>query len=101
MPNVTVVLAVTLGQAKTIGIAIVVGLVLLAIAWAGLMKTLVQKAVGVLIILVLAALVWFQRDSLQECADKVRQSAAVTGSSASLDTTCSFFGQDIEISVGP
>jgi len=87
-------LAITLDQAKTLAIVIVVGLLVLAVAWAWLMKTIVQKLIGVAIIVALAAVVWFQRGSLQDCADKVKASAAVTG----VDTTCTFFGQDIHIS---
>lgn len=89
-------LALTLGQAKAIAVAVVVVLVLAAISWAWLMKTLVQKLVGVLVLAALAGVVWLQRDSLQDCADKVRASADVAG--RSVDAACSFFGRDITIS---
>jgi cobalamin biosynthesis protein CobD/CbiB len=92
------VLAITYGQAKAIGVVIVVALVVAAVAWAWLMKTLVQKAVGALIFVVLAALVWFQRDSFQDCAAKVRENTEL--STRGLDTTCAFFGQDVNISTG-
>lgn len=89
-------LAVTLGEAKNIAIVVVVVLVAGAIAWAWLMKTIIQKLIGVLVLLVLAGVVWFQRDSLQDCADKVKQNVAT--SSGVVDTTCSFFGRDVQIS---
>ena len=74
--------------------ATVVVLVVAALAWAWLMKTIVQKLVGFVVLALLATLVWFQRDSLQDCADKVRASAGTSG----VDTTCSFFGRDVPIS---
>lgn len=85
-------LALTLGQAKTIGILIVIVLLALAVFSAWIMKTVAQKAALAAILGLLAVLVWTQRSSLDECADKVR-----TGG-AQVDTTCSFFGSDIKIS---
>jgi hypothetical protein len=86
------VLALSLGQAKTIAILIVIVLVALAVGSAWLMKTVAQKAAMAVILVLLALLVWSQRASLDECADKVRE-GGVRG-----DTTCSFFGRDINIS---
>jgi membrane protein implicated in regulation of membrane protease activity len=86
------VLALTLEQAKTIAILIVVALVAIAIGAAWLMKTVAQKVALVAIIGLLAVLVWSQRTSLDECADKVREGGV------RVDTTCSFFGRDINIS---
>ena len=45
-----------------------------------------------LFLALLALLVWTQRSSLDECADKVREGGL------RVDTTCSFFGRDIKIS---
>jgi hypothetical protein len=86
------VLALSLGQAKTIAILIVIVLVALAIGSAWLMKTIAQKAAMAVILVLLALLVWSQRASLDECADKVREGGV------RVDTTCSFFGRDINIS---
>ena len=85
-------LALSLGQAKTIAILIVIVLVALAIGSAWLMKTIAQKAAMAVILVLLALLVWSQRASLDECADKVREGGV------RVDTTCSFFGRDINIS---
>ena len=85
-------LALTLGQAKTIGILVVVALVALALISAWIMKTVAQKAALAVILGLLALLVWTQRSSLDECADKVRAGGV------RVDTTCSFFGSDIKIS---
>ena len=85
-------LALSLGQAKTIAIAIVIVLIVSAIGSAWLMKTIAQKAAMAVILALLALLVWTQRTSLDECADKVRAGGV------SVDETCSFFGPDIKIS---
>lgn len=89
-------LALTLGQAKTI--AVVVALVLLAgaVASAWVMKTIAQKAAVGAILALLALLVWSQRSSLQECADKVR--AEVQAGRTQIDTSCTFLGRDVPIS---
>ena len=89
-------LALTLGQAKTIAALVVVVLIGLAIASAWIMKEVMQKVALVVILGLLALLVWTQRASLQECSDKVR-AAGVNVNDPDVDTTCSFFGRDIEI----
>ncbi len=85
-------LALSLGQAKTVAVIIVIVLIALAIGSAWLMKTIAQKAAMAVIMMLLALLVWSQRASLDECADKVRAGGV------SVDETCSFFGRDIKIS---
>jgi cobalamin biosynthesis protein CobD/CbiB len=85
-------LALTLGQAKTIGILVVIVLIAMAIGSAWLMKTVAQKAVLAAILGLLAILVWTQRASLDDCAERLR-AEGLRG-----DTTCSFFGRDVQIS---
>jgi hypothetical protein len=85
------VLALTLGQAKTLAIVIVLVLVVGAIASFFVAKQITQKIVAGVIFGLLAVLVWTQRASLDECADKVK-AGGLRG-----DTTCSFFGREIEI----
>lgn len=89
-------LALSLGQAKTIATLIVVALVGFALASAWLMKEVMQKIAFVVILGLLATLVWTQRSSLQECSEKVR-AAGTAINDPDVDTTCSFFGRDIEI----
>ena len=85
-------IAITLGQAKWLALFIVLILIGGAIAGAWIMKEITQKVILVAIVGLVALLVWTQRSSLDECADKVRE-GGVRG-----DNTCSFFGQDIRIS---
>ena len=92
------VVALTLGQAETIAVLIVVGLAVAAVLSAWLMKEITQKIVLVLILCLLALLVWTQRSSLQDCANGVREQTR--GGVGTIDTTCTFFGQDITISTG-
>ena len=85
-------LALTLGQAKTIAVLVVIVLVAMALAAAWLMKTVAQKAALAVILGLLALLVWTQRTSLEECADKVREGGI------QVDTTCDFFGREVRVS---
>ena len=90
------VLALTLGQAKTIAVIVALLLLGLALLSAWVMKTLAQKAAIAVILTLLAVLVWSQRAALQECADKVRAEARTDV--RQVDTTCSVVGRDVSIS---
>jgi hypothetical protein len=85
-------LALTLGQAKNLALAIAVVFVLGAVASAWVMKTIMQKVALVVIFGLFAVLVWTQRSSLDECADKVK-----AGGLQGVETNCSFFGRDVRI----
>jgi hypothetical protein len=84
----------SLETAKTVAIVIVAVFALGAIAAAWLMKTIVQKVVVFVVLGVLATVVWSQRASLQDCADRVKENLAA---GATADTDCSFFGTDVTI----
>ena len=90
--------ALTLESAKTIAIAVVVIFVVGAVLAAWIMKTIVQKAVTVLVLALLAFAVSTQRTSLQDCADKVQGNFDRVGTNVTVtDTDCSFFGTTITI----
>ncbi len=89
-------LALTLGQAKTLAVLVVIALIGFAVLSAWVMKEIMQKVALVVILGLLALLVWTQRASLNECSEKVR-AAGVDFDDPDVDTTCSFFGRDIEI----
>jgi hypothetical protein len=89
-------LALTLGEAKNIALVIVAVLVVLAVGSAWLMKTMMQKVALVVILGLLAVVVWLLRADLQQCADDVRDDVAA--GQRGVDTTCSFFGADVQIS---
>ena len=93
------VLALTLDEAKTIGIVVATGLVVAAVASFWIMKSLVQKLVGAGLLFLLAFAVWTQRGALQDCADKVQAGYERAGTDVTIDDTdCSFFGVTITIS---
>jgi hypothetical protein len=85
--------AMTYETAKNIGIAVVVGLVALAVISALVIKNVTAKLITALLIVGLAFGVWTQRSSLQDCAGKVRDRGI-----ANTDVTCSFLGSDVNIS---
>jgi hypothetical protein len=87
--------AMTYETAKNIGIAVVVGLVVLMVISAIVIKNITTKLITALILAGLAFGVWTQRSSLQDCAGKVRDRGAATNA----DVTCSFLGSDVNISV--
>lgn len=91
----TAVLALTLGQAKAIAVVLAAVLVIGAVVSAWVMKTVVQKLAAVLLLVLLALVVWSQRASLQDCADRVRDDVSLNRTS--VDTTCTFLGRDVPI----
>jgi uncharacterized membrane protein YqjE len=95
---VRAVIGLTLDSAKTYGVVAVVVLVVGAFVAAWALKSLVQKIVVFALLGVLAFAVWTQRESLQDCADKVQANLQLTdGALPSTDAQCSFFGFTITI----
>ncbi|MGZ4679788.1 MAG: hypothetical protein ACXV98_07125 [Ilumatobacteraceae bacterium] len=86
----------TVESAKNIGIGVALGLVLLMVLMAWLVKNVATKLISVLLLAGLAFGVWTQRSSLQDCATKVKARAAL-GDTA--DVTCTFLGSDIKVPV--
>lgn len=95
------VLAITLSEAKNIGIGLVVLFLAGSVASAWIMKTIIQKVAVAAVLALLAFAVFTQRTSLQDCADKVRDVYELREEAidpeVSLDTECSFFGTTITI----
>jgi hypothetical protein len=80
---------------RNVALVIVVLAVLLAGATAVVVKAIIGKMLSVLVLGGLAVIVWSQRTSLQDCADRV---GATLGAGAVDDSTCTFFGRDVTIS---
>jgi uncharacterized membrane protein YfcA len=83
------VLALTLEQARTIGLGVIAVLIVGAVVSVWLVKQVVQKLFLVIVLAVLAVVVWSQRSSLEDCADQVQEEGTAA--------TCSFFGRDVSI----
>ncbi len=84
-----------LDTVRNVAFVVVVGAVLLAVVSAFVVKAVVGKVVTIVMLGGLAVLVWSQRQTLQDCADRV---GATLGAGAVDDTTCTFFGRDVTIS---
>ena len=87
--------SMTVQSAKNIGIGVALGLLVVMVLMAWLVKNVTAKLISVLIIAGLAFGVWTQRTSLEDCAGKVKARAAVGDTS---DITCTFLGSDITVS---
>ncbi len=89
-------IAMTVDSAESIGVAVAVALVAIMLV----MVTLIKKATGKLIAIVivggLAIGVWTQRSSLQDCAENAKARGALGATSG---LTCSFMGTDVKVSV--
>lgn len=90
----SIMFAMTLETAKSIGIAVVVGLIALMLLVGFIVKNVVAKVIAIVILGGFAFGVWTQRSSLQDCADNVRTRGAL---GATGDVTCSFLGYDVKI----
>ncbi len=73
------------------GASLLVALVLLAIV-----KSIVGKIVSLVIFISIAAAGYTQRTSITDCVDKVQAQATSGGS---VDTKCTFFGQEVTVKV--
>jgi len=112
------VLGLSLDEAKNIALVGATAFAILGIAAIWVMKTVVQKVLVAVLLIMLAFAVWSQRESLQECAEQVQANAASDASDAVdaasnpttttsdagaaaetsiSETTCTFFGVDVTI----
>jgi hypothetical protein len=89
------VLGVDFDTIRDAALAIAVGAIVLAVVFALVIKAIVSKLIAVGVLLVLAAVVWQQRGSVEDCAGTVRRTLV---GDATDDTTCTFFGRDVTVS---
>ena len=73
------------------GASLVVGLILMKVV-----SSIVGKIVSLVIFLAIALAGYSQRAAVIDCANAVKDQASAT---ASVDTKCTFFGQDITVRV--
>jgi hypothetical protein len=67
----------------------------LAVVMMLVIKNIVGKIISLVLFLAIAAGGYTQRASITDCADKVKAQAT----ESAINTTCTFFGQDIKIKV--
>jgi hypothetical protein len=73
------------------GASIVIGLILMKV-----ISSIVGKIISLVIFIAIALAGYSQRAQVIDCANSVK---AQTTASASVDTTCTFFGQDIKVKI--
>jgi hypothetical protein len=88
------VLGVEFDTIRDVALALVVAAIVLAVVLAIVVEAIVSKLVVIAVLLGLAAVVWQQRESVQDCADRV---GATLAAGAQDDATCTFFGRDITV----
>lgn len=83
--------SINVDTARNIASGLSVGSLAVALLVLWLVKNAVMRVVSVVLLLALGLGSWSQRSSVTDCIDKVKSNAGQT------TTTCSFFGQDVEI----
>ncbi len=70
--------------------------VLVAIIMMKVISSIVGKVISAAVFVAIALGGYSQRAQISDCVDKVKSQATTT---ASVDTTCTFFGQDVTVKV--
>ena len=84
-----------LDTARNTALVVVLVTLGLAVAGAWIVKAILIKFVAVALLVTVAAVVWTERQSLADCADRV---GATLHAGDVNDTTCTFLGRDVTIS---
>lgn len=87
-------LALTLGSARHLAVAIVVVFVVLAVVSAKAIANVTWKITTMLVMVGFALGVWTQRANLSDCAEQAKAKATVGDSSP---TSCTFFGVSVDV----
>lgn len=100
MPNQTLIQALDLNQAKNgsiVAIIVCVAVILLVLKF---ISSLVVRLVMSVVFAALGVVVYSQRSSLVDCAEKITSSVS-EGAAGSADdaVSCTFFGRDVTISL--
>lgn len=95
------VVAVTENSLKTMALGISGGSLVVALILLKVVRSIVGKIVSVALLVGVAFAGYTQRQSLSDCADKVRTSMGSSAASGqkSVKATCTFFGRDFTIDV--
>jgi hypothetical protein len=88
------VIGLDLDTARNTALVVVLVTLGLAVAGAWIVKAILIKLVAVALLVTVAAVVWTERRSLADCADRV---GATLHAGAVNDTTCTFLGRDVTI----
>jgi len=91
------VVGINLDTARNVAVVVAVVALVLAVLSAWLMKVMISKIAGALVLGVIALLAWTQRTALDDCAAVVRDRLSADTAD---DTTCTFFGRDVTVAAG-
>lgn len=93
-------LALSTETAKQYGIYAIIGVLVVGVLSAFVVRKVVGKIISLIITVALAATLYGQRTSIDDCVKKLRQSAegAVTAGRID-DPTCTFFGMDVKVPI--
>jgi cobalamin biosynthesis protein CobD/CbiB len=93
-------LALSTETAKQYGIYAIVGVLVVGVLSAFIVRKVVGKIISLIITVALAATLFGQRSSIDDCVKKLRQTAqgAVTAGRVD-DPTCTFFGMEVKVPV--
>jgi hypothetical protein len=89
------VLALTTDSIRSSALVIAIVLVVVGLLMAVVVQKVIVKVVGLVVMAGLALLVWNQRSSIQNCADKIK--GQVLSSKGVTKTQCSFFGVKVDV----
>lgn len=99
-PPVGALAAIDVETIKTLALGVSGASVLIALVLMKVISSIVGKIVSLLVFAAIAVAGFSQRQSIVDCADKVRdQVSANTATAGKIETTCRFFGRDISINV--
>ena len=88
-------LAVDVNLVKNLALGGIGLSLLLAVISALVLKSIISKAISLVLLLAIAIALYTQRDQLQTCADQVQKGSVTPGKT----TTCTFFGAEIKIKI--
>lgn len=97
MPDLSLIQALDLNQAKNgslVGIVVCVAVILLVLRF---ISSLVVRLVLSVLFAALGVMIYSQRASLVDCADKVSNAVSTDGVAG--EVSCTFFGRDVTISL--
>lgn len=83
--------ALNVDTAKNIASGLSVGTVVIALLAIRLVKNMVVRIVTIVALLAIGLASYSQRSNIVDCTNRVKSNAGVTA------TSCTFFGQDVEI----
>lgn len=99
MNSESLIQALNLNQAKNGSIIAIAACVVIVLVVLRFISSLVVRLVLSVLFAALGVVVYSQRASLVDCADKISTGATTSGA-AGTSVTCTFFGRDVKIELG-